>query len=206
MKIIIFGAGGGIGKHAVTHALNKGYEVTAYLRNPEKLSARAENLTVVKGEITDYAWRKIAISGCDAVVWCIGVNGDGAALAGHKLLIKAMKETGVKRLVDYGTPSYHFEKDQKSMTTWFPGFFAGLAFKDSKKEIISIGEDVAAFGLDWTFVRFIMPTDKEYTGSVKVTYGKDKISFSISRSDIAEFMIEQVESDRYLREMPIIGG
>jgi hypothetical protein len=29
MKIIIFGAGGGIGKHAVTHALNKGYEVTA---------------------------------------------------------------------------------------------------------------------------------------------------------------------------------
>ena len=86
------------------------------------------------------------------------------------------------------------------------GFFAGLAFKDSKKEIISIGEDVAAFGLDWTFVRFIMPTDKEYTGSVKVTYGKDKISFSISRSDIAEFMIEQVESDRYLREMPIIGG
>ena len=133
MKIIIFGAGGGIGKHAVTHALNKGYEVTAYLRNPEKLTARAENLTVVKGEITDYAWMKIAISGCDAVVWCIGVNGDGAALAGHKLLIKAMKETGVKRLVDYGTPSYHFEKDQKSMTTWFPGFFAGLAFKDSKK-------------------------------------------------------------------------
>ena len=112
MKIIIFGAGGGIGKHAVTHALNKGYEVTAYLRNPEKLTARAENLTVVKGEITDYAWMKIAISGCDAVVWCIGVNGDGAALAGHKLLIKAMKETGVKRLVDYGTPSYHFEKDQ----------------------------------------------------------------------------------------------
>ena len=55
-------------------------------------------------------------------------------------------------------------------------------------------------------MRFIMPTDKEYTGSVKVTYGKDKISFSISRSDIAEFMIEQVESDRYLREMPIIGG
>ena len=91
-------------KHAVTHALNKGYEVTAYLRNPEKLTARAENLTVVKGEITDYAWMKIAISGCDAVVWCIGVNGDGAALAGHKLLIKAMKETGVKRLVDYGTP------------------------------------------------------------------------------------------------------
>ena len=157
MKIIIFGAGGGIGKHAVTHALNKGYEVTAYLRNPEKLTARAENLTVVKGEITDYARMKIAISGCDAVVWCIG-------------------------------------------------FFAGLAFKDSKKEIISIWEDVAASGLDWTFVRFIMPTDKEYTGSVKVTYGKDKISFSISRSDIAEFMIEQVESDRYLREMPIIGG
>lgn len=149
---------------------------------------------------------KEAMHGCDAVVWCIGVNGDGKALAGHELLIKAMKETGIKRLVDYGTPSYHFSKDVKSLTTWFPGFIAGLAYKESKKEIIAIGESVEASGLDWTFVRFIMPTDGEYTGKVKTTYGKDKIKFAISRSDIAGFMIEQVTSNTYLREMPIIGS
>lgn len=34
MNVIIFGASGGIGKWAVKHALAKGYNVTAYLRNP----------------------------------------------------------------------------------------------------------------------------------------------------------------------------
>ena len=38
MKIIIFGATGGIGHHAVRHALEKGYEVVAYVRSPQKMT------------------------------------------------------------------------------------------------------------------------------------------------------------------------
>ena len=38
MKNVILGATGGIGRHAVRHALEKGYEVVAYVRNPHKMS------------------------------------------------------------------------------------------------------------------------------------------------------------------------
>ena len=49
MNIIIFGAAGGIGKHAVKYALAKGYQVTAYLRDKNKLNIWDKNLRIVEG-------------------------------------------------------------------------------------------------------------------------------------------------------------
>ena len=54
MKIIIFGATGGIGHHAVRHALEKGYEVVAYVRSPQKMKMEHPRLTIAKGVLTDY--------------------------------------------------------------------------------------------------------------------------------------------------------
>jgi len=64
MKITIFGASGGIGKFVVKHALDKGYCVTAYVRNVSKLKIFHENLTVITGELTNYKCIKKAITGC----------------------------------------------------------------------------------------------------------------------------------------------
>ena len=44
------------------------------------------------------------------------------------------------------------------------------------------------------------------TGTAKVTFGDKKINMSITRDDIAKFMIEQVESKEYIKSMPIIGS
>ena len=45
-----------------------------------------------------------------------------------------------------------------------------------------------------------------YSGSIKVGFGDVKMSFSISREDIAAFMVDQIESEQYDRSMPIIGN
>ena len=52
MNVIIFGATGGIGKWAVKYALQSGYHVTAYVRNPQKITETNENLTVIQGSFT----------------------------------------------------------------------------------------------------------------------------------------------------------
>ena len=39
MKIIVFGATGSVGEKIVNQALEKGYSVTAFVRNPEKLTS-----------------------------------------------------------------------------------------------------------------------------------------------------------------------
>lgn len=210
MDVIIFGATGGIGKWAVEHALAKGYNVTAYVRNPQKLTTQDKNLRVVKGKISDYNTMLSAMQGQDAVIWCVGIPMTNKyekmeSLEGHQNLLKAMKEAGVKRLIDYGTPSVSFSGDTKSFITVVPGIMAGILFKKAKEEIVAIGELVKNSNLDWTFVRFMMPQNTPYTGKVKVGFGDVKMSFAISREDIGAFMVEQVESDQYVKSMPIIG-
>lgn len=211
MKIAVFGASGGIGKFVVKHALDKGYEVNAYVRNPSKLTMSTGKLHVIKGEITDYETIKSAVLGCDAVIWCVGIgmvkHGAGMpSLEGHKLLLKAMKENNVTRLIDWATPSVPFKGDKKSFITVVPALIAGIALKQAKQEMVSIGRIVSESELDWTFVRFMAPMDTPYTGKVKVGFGDVKMKFTISREDIGAFMAEQIESKQYYHSMPIIGS
>lgn len=122
------------------------------------------------------------------------------------LICKAMEANHVKRLVDWGTPSVHFEQDKKSLITVFPGIIAGILFSQAKKEMLKIAKVLQESDLDWTLVRFMAPQNTGYTGNVKVGFGDTKMKFSISREDIGAFMIKMLESDTYIRSMPIIGS
>lgn len=211
MKIAIFGASGGIGKFVVKHALNKGYEVVAYVRNPSKLKLSDKNLTIITGELNDYECIEKAITGCDAVISALGVPMKFTyesmdSLEGHINIIKAMKGLGISRLIDWATPSVHYPKDSRSFITIIPGIMAGFVFPKAKKEIIAITDAIQSANLEWTIVRFMAPKDTSYTGNVKVGFGDTKMSFNISREDIGAFMVKQVESLEYMQSMPIIGS
>ena len=211
MNVIIFGASGGIGKQAVMYALQKGHHVTAYLRSPGKLDMSHENLSVVKGEISDYEAVAKAMRGQDAVIWCVGIPlkrkyARMESLEGHKILIKAMRECDVSRLIDWATPSVPFHQDKKSFITTVPGIIAGVFLKKAKQEMIEIGKLVQGSGLKWTIVRFMAPKDAPPRGGVKIGFGDTKMKFAVSRSDIAAFMVGQLECEKYLHSMPIIGS
>lgn len=208
-NVIIFGASGGIGKHAVRHALDENYNVTAYLRNPSKLDITHENLNVIKGELDDYGKIRESLKGIDAVIWCIGIPMTGkqnhVSVKGHELLIRAMKETNVKRLIDWSTPSVEFENDRTTLITLMPKVLAGVFLRGAKKKLLEVADIVVGSGLDWTLVRFLAPTDGDFTGKIKVSFG-EWINFRISRSDIAYFMVRQIEDESYVKSMPIIGS
>jgi len=128
------------------------------------------------------------------------------SLEGHINIIKAMKELGISRLIDWATPSVHYSKDSHSFITIIPGIMAGIIFPKAKKEIIAITAAIQSANLDWTIVRFMAPKDTSFTGNVKVGFGDTKMDFNISREDIASFMVKQVESSEYMHSMPIIGS
>lgn len=50
MKIIVFGATGGVGKSVVQQGLDAGFEVTAFVRTPTKLNLSHARLTIVQGD------------------------------------------------------------------------------------------------------------------------------------------------------------
>lgn len=211
MNVLIFGASGGIGKWAVEYALQDGHHVTAYVRHPEKVQITSDHLTLIQGQITDKEKITKALSGQNAVIWCVGIPMKRKypvmqSLEGHKILIQAMKEQGVKRFIDWGTPSIRFEQDKKSLITVAPGILAGIAFPQAKKEMVAIGQLLQTSELEWTLVRFMAPKDTPYTGKVKTGFGDVKMKFSISRKDIGAFMAKQLHDDRFIRSMPIIGS
>lgn len=211
MEITIFGASGGIGRLLVEQALDAGYMVKAYVRNPSKLELTHQNLEIIKGELSDFENIRTAIAGVDAVISTLGPplkrNYEGwAILDAHINIVKAMEMEGVNRFITIATPSVNFNWDISSITTKMPTIMAKLFFPKAYKEIVKVGNVVSYSKLDWTIVRFIAPNNKPLTGSVKVTFGETKIKWGISRADIAAYLLLQVEDAQQIYSMPIIGS
>ncbi len=211
MEIIIFGASGGIGRLLVEQALDAGYMVKAYVRNPSKLELTHQNLEIIKGELSDFENIRTAIAGVDAVISTLGPplkrNYKGwAILDAHINIVKAMEMEGVNRFITIATPSVNFRWDISSIITKMPTVMAKLLFPKAYKEIVMVGNVVSDSSLDWTIVRIIAPNNKPLTGSVKVTFGETKIKWGISRADIAAYLLLQVEDAQQIYSMPIIGS
>lgn len=210
MKVVVFGASGGIGKWAVKHSLMKGYEVVAYVRNPKKIKLKDQLLKVVKGEISDLTAMAEAMKGADAAIWCVGINLNDKLVGNDEIigvenLLKAMKTTGVKRIIAWATTSVKAEDDKLSLLTFLPPILARFKYPNGKRELNAIANLLKRSDTDWTIVRFLGPTDKPYTGKVKVSFGDRGIKWFISREDIGSFMVNQIEDKQYVHRMPIIG-
>ncbi|MGV2788153.1 NAD(P)H-binding protein, partial [Clostridium perfringens] len=53
MKVALIGASGTIGRRITEEALRRGHEVTAVLRNPDRLDSEHERLKKVKADVMD---------------------------------------------------------------------------------------------------------------------------------------------------------
>ena len=206
MKIVIFGSTGGTGKELVKQGLELGFDVTAFARTPSKLDEfKHEKLTIMSGDVLNYSDVEKAIIEQDVVLSALGSPtlkaGDTTLSEGTKNIIKAMSANNVKRFIcetslgvgdSYGQPGFFFTKIIEPL-------FLKHAFAD--KEIQET--EIKASNLDWIIVRPGGLNNKPKTS--KYRHGSDKtITGNISRADVAEFMLKQINSDNYLRKTPAI--
>jgi len=76
-KVVLFGASGMIGQRTLAEALRRGHEVTAVVRDPARIPAGHENLTVEAGDVTDPAAVTRLAQGADVVIGCVSQRGPG---------------------------------------------------------------------------------------------------------------------------------
>ena len=112
MRLVIFGATGGTGRRLLERAIAEGHEVTAFVRNPSRMTARHQRLKIVAGDAFDPERVREAVAANEAVISVLGSRqpsnplrprspGDpnGPASAGSRNIIAAMKEHGLRRFV-----------------------------------------------------------------------------------------------------------
>ncbi len=202
MKLVIFGATGGVGKHVVAQVLAKGQNVTAFTRHPDKLCQSHANLEIAQGDILSPEIVKRAVTGCDNVLCALGMpllNNDGLRRKGTVNIVRAMTETGVKRLIclsALGSGESHTALPALHRYVLRPTLMRRL-YKDHEAQ----EKCVMQSNLDWTIVRPGSFASGGHTGKYRhgFTTAEPGLTYKISREDVADFMLAQIETDSYMR-------
>jgi putative NADH-flavin reductase len=212
MNLTVFGATGGVGRHVVTQALNRGDQVTAYVRNPAKLDISHPELTVIAGELTDRDAVGQAVRGADAVISALGPSLDRRATGmplvdDTRTIVEAMQREGVERYIGMATPSLRDPRDTRSLIGFVVPFMGRTFLKRAYRELLEMSQIVTGSSLNWTIARFTQPKDGERTGIVRAGFlGRDKIGAAITRADIAGFLLDQTTDTRFHRAAPSISS
>jgi putative NADH-flavin reductase len=202
LKLVVLGATGGTGLEIVRQAIDHGHFVTAFVRSPERLQTFRDRIAVKQGDILNRAELERVIEGHDAVLSGFGPRAPVAKAEANLLqqfavaLTSAMPHAGVGR-VAVASVAFLF-RDSIVPPAYLLGrlFFPGTVADASAMERV-FGESE----LDWTMVRPPRLTDKPYTGKYRVREGHlPRFGFSISRADVADFMISVVENRSSIRK------
>ena len=205
-RILIVGATGGTGRQLVAQALERGFTVTALVRNPSRLRMDHPRLAVVQGDVLDEAAVDAAMAGQDAIVCALGhrryFSPTRILSQGTRNILRAMETHGVRRFVC--ETSLGIGDSVGRMGLYYTFFVIPVIlpfyFWDKTRQERAI----AASGVDWVIVRPGVLTNGERRG--RVTHGGHVGSFvwtvRVSRADVAGFMLDQLETDAYLRRSP----
>lgn len=211
MKIAVIGASGFVGSVVVREALDRGHEVTAIARNPEKITAKGDKLNVVETDVYNQAPLVEALKGHDAVIsaynpgWT-NPNIFEETLAGGKAVQEAVKKSGVKRLLVVGGAGSLYIAPGKQLvdTPEFPADYktGALALRDYL-DVIREETD-----LDWTFLSPAIEMHPGTSGVRKGTYrkGGENPVFNeegrsvISVEDMAIAILDEIEHPQHIRQ------
>lgn len=208
MRITVFGATGRTGVPLVEQALVRGHEVVAFARSPGSLGVDHPDLTVVTGDAYTGEGVAEAVSGADAVVSVLGQSDDGPddllAVAGDHV-IEAMDDAGVERLVTLVGAGVREEGESVSLSGRVMGAALKLLAGEVLADVAEHVERVRGSDLEWTAVRAPRLVDSEGTGDYRA--GDIALGFeSVVRADVARFILDCLEGEEYVGEMPKVGA
>jgi putative NADH-flavin reductase len=206
-KILVLGATGGTGKAVVSQALQQGHQVTALVHSPERTLAQSERLRSVVGDVTEESSAlDEAFRGQDAVISALG---RGFSFKSHGLMtrsipriIEAMQRQGGRRLI--------FTSAFGVGATWrdvplLPRIFARTLLRDLYADQEAGEESLRQSDLDWTVVYPVALTNGPRTGQSRVG---ERLALrgmpKISRAEVADFLLSQVDDRRYIRKGVLI--
>lgn len=207
MRILVVGATGATGQQIVEQGLAQGHEVTALVRNPDKLEIQHNSLQIMKGDVLDPASLE-AMQPQDAVISSLGtrkISFEPVTLLseGTKNLLRAMEHHSVKRLICITGLGAGDSKGHGGLLydKLILPLILRRIYDDKDRQEAAIRQS----NLDWTIVRPAVLTNDPAKGNYQVL--TDLTGFTagkISRADVTAFVLQQLTNDRYFHQTPLI--
>ncbi|HSY21185.1 MAG TPA: NAD(P)H-binding protein [Polyangiaceae bacterium] len=211
MKILVLGASQGTGALAVRVAIERGHDVTAFSRNPDKLALANANLAKRAGNFHDRDSVDQAVRGHDAIIVTASATSFRAFKdkphyfsEGTAYTIDAMKAHGVRRLVVLS--ALGSGDSRRIMGIFFDkivvSFLLKAPFADHDRQEQMVRES----GLDWVIARPARLTNGPLAKRYVATAELKRVPASISRADVADFLVTAAETDAWVRKAVQLGG
>lgn len=210
MKILVIGASQGTGALAVKAALGKGHEVTAFARSPHKLAFEHAKLTKLVGDFHDAESVASAVPGHDAVIITASATSFKTLRAdptyfsrGTRFTLDAMKASNVERVVVLSALGVGESRPLVNVVVRAIaiGFLLKTPFEDHERQ----EQMVRASDRKWVIVRPGRLTDGPAKHEIVATSKIEPVPSSISRADVAEFLVGACETDEWVGKNVQIG-
>lgn len=212
MNIAIFGAGGATGSLLTKRCLAAGYHVTALLRTPEKFFLRSQ-VHVVQGSAFDPSSVLKTVEGADVVFSTLGAHSplrnENVLPRAVPLIVEAMQQTAfqskpVLRIIVLGSAGA-LPNSLDKQPAWSRWIMQNILYKIFLKwpvaEQISQYATLSASDLDWTMVMPPKLTNSPARGAYRIDGDAlPRNGIRISRADVADFMMQQIDNPQWVRK------
>ena len=202
MKVVLFGASGMIGSRVLQELVDRGHDVTAVVRNPEKITAAG--VRALEGDVMDESTVASTIKAADAVIsaYAPPQGHEEAIVKATRSLVAGMKQAGVKRLIFVGgAGSLEVAPGVQLVDTPnFPEAFKAIAL--AHRDVLPVLNEST---LDWSYLSpaaFIQPgerTGKFRLGGTRLLTD-DKGESRISAEDYAIALVDELENPTHVRQ------
>ena len=212
-NVLIIGASRGIGLETARAAVRAGHSVRALARSGAGIPIQDANLSKVSGSALDPVTIRNVLRDIDVVIQTLGVDFsprlvfEGTKLFSEstRILVDAMKGAGLKRLIavtGLGAGDSRGHGGLLYDVVVFPLLLKRVYDDKDVQEWI-----IKSSGLDWTIVRPGLLTNSDPTGIYRVlTAPKDWRFGMISRADVADFLVRQVDDHVLIGTTPLLIG
>jgi len=215
MKLLVIGGSHGVGSNVVERALELGYIVTVYSRNPGRLDIDHENLRHHPGNVLDASSLREAVKNQDAIICALGLPtrlAIGPPFAGTSYILsgginnilQAMAAENVERLMcvtAIGTA------DSAKQCTLFARLSLRVGLRWLFKEKDRQEELIKSSGLDWTIIRPTALTNGRERGNKETKVGeklRSGILTQVSRPDVAAVMLKMIDDPKSYQKAYVI--
>ena len=208
--VLIIGASRGIGLETVKATLQAGHSVRALARSARRIAVDHPRLEKVVGDALEMATVKRVLTGVDLVIQSLGVSARPEIIlkptrffsTATRILVTAMEEAQIKRLIcvtGFGAGD----------SRGHGGFLYGAVFhlqlgrmyddKDVQERILRRSK------LDWVIVRPVILTKGPKTNAYRAVIDPRGWTCGfISRADVADFLIKQIDDNAFLHKTPVL--